>query len=94
MTTKNTTDIIQSFLSRKDPLTELNKIRNVMDVMRDDAYLAATGELDLSLGELHSLLDTSTHNLDEVIEFMTAMQAEVIADMQAYDVSIEFMKVH
>jgi hypothetical protein len=29
-----------------------------------------------------------------VIEFMTAMQAEVIADMQADDVSIEFMKVH
>jgi hypothetical protein len=92
--TKNTTDIIRDFLSRKDPLTELNKIRNVLDVMRDDAYLATTGGLDLSLGELHSMLDTSTHNLDEVIEFMTAMQAEVIADMQADDVSIEFMKVH
>jgi hypothetical protein len=94
MTTKNTTDIIRDFLSRKDPLTELNKIRNVLDALRDDAYLAATGELDLSLGELHSLLDTSTHNIDEVIEFMTAMQAEVIADMQADDVSIEFIKVH
>ena len=94
MTTKNTTDIIHDFLSRKDPLTELNKIRNVLDALRDDAYIAATDELDLSLGELHSMLDTSTHNLDEVIEFMTAMQAEVIADMQADDVSIEFMKVH
>lgn len=94
MTTKNTTDIIRDFLSRKDPLTELNKIRNVMDVLRDDAYLAATGELDLNLDELHSMLDTSTHNLDEVIEFMTAMQAEVIADMQANDMYIEFMKVH
>ena len=94
MTTKNTTDIIRDFLSRKDPLTELNKIRNVIDVLRDDVAVAQDGHLDICLHDTYSLLDTCSHNLDEVIEFMTAMQAEVIADMQADDVSIEFMKVH
>jgi hypothetical protein len=94
MKTKSTTEIIQSFLPHKDPLTELNKIRNVLDVMRDDVRLASQGKLELSLGEMYSLLDTSTHNLDSVIEFLDAMQAEVIADMESDNINFEFMKVH
>ena len=82
MTTKNTTDVIRDFLSRKDPLTELNKISNVLDVLRDDVAVAQDGHLDICLHDTYSLLDTCSHNLDEVIEFMTTMQA---FDPDAFD---------
>ena len=98
MKTKSTTEVISNFLSQKDPLVELSKVYTILDVLREDVRLAKTGDLDLSLSEVHSMLDDSANDLDETIEFLSAVQAEVLYDMQQEvleeDPADEILKVH
>jgi len=94
MKTKSTTEVISNFLSQKDPLTELNKVHTILDVLRDDLHKAKDDVSELNISEIYNMVNDCAEDLSKVVEFMSAMQAEVLQDLQYENIGVDFMQVH